>query len=387
MKTPKGGFTLAGQMDQEVRSGSLDSVELRYADDSYQREKHQTLTDFGLKSAVYGTMGLLGGYAMTDCSPVGAAVGVGLGAYLAWNSSLRHSTGKVEINHDGKVREARFFGKASNYKKTNEEVRAELILKGVLGEQIASYVPGPGEVPEPESLGALKDYREQLDQLSDDRRLVADFGRKSHYGYEVLNLVDDLTAAKLIRAGKSVFAVGGTSTDTEHSLEVSGTNERGSQRLEQSGTYIDRTYNYTLTPLKSEKSLEQIPQGDGLPEGLSGVYKNSDSCSVSIATDSQRGYGFADGEQSENTYEYRRFTRDKSLDLDPTDKSRVVTRSSINVRDLITLSGVLGGMLTGMHLAPGVKSAVLVGGAIGGVAGRELGWLAQDQMHSWTSSR
>ena len=380
MQPPQGGFALAGQMDQEIRSGSLDSLELRYVNDSYEMEKARTLADFGMKSAVYGTMGLLGGFALTEGLPLGAAVGVGLGAYLAWNSSLRHSTGKVTVKHDGQVRQARYFGSAKNYRKTPEEVRAELILKQVLGEQIGPYTPRPGEVPEPESLGALNDRREQLNALNKERRLVADFGQKSHYGYQVLNLVDDLTAAKLIKGGKDVYAVSGSSADVKHTLEVSGTNERGSQRLEQSGTYIDRTYDYTLTPLKSEESLDHIPDGEGLPEGMVGVYKNFDSCSVSIATDSQTGYGMVDGEQSANTHEFRRFSRDRSLDLGSRNKAQVVTKSSINVRDLVTLSGVLGGMLTGMHLAPAVKAAGLMGGVIGGVAGRELGWIAQDHM-------
>ena len=385
MTPPRDGFSLSGQIDQDIRQGSPDSLDLSFVNDSYQREKKQTLTDFGIKTAVYGTMGLAGGFALAG-SPLGAAVGAGLGAYIAWNSSLRHSTGKVEIKTDGEVREARYYGKATNYEKTQEQVRAELILKGVVGEQIAPFIPRPGDVPEPESLGSLKQRREQLDQLSDERRLVADFGQKSLYGYQVLNLVDHLTAAKLIRAEKPVYAVSGSCTDTTHTLEVSGTNGRQSQRVEQSGTYVDRTYDYILTPLKDEKSLDDIPDGDGLPDGLLGVYKNFGSCTVSIATDVQCGYGFVDGERSSNTYQYRRFTRDQNIDLGPRGKSQVSTKSSINVRDIITLSGVLGGMLTGMNLVPGVPSAALVGGVLGGVAGRELGWLAQDRMPSWTSS-
>ena len=102
-----------------------------------------------------------------------------------------------------------------------------------------------------------------------------------------------------------------------------------------------------------------------------------------MGEDEQAGLGVAGRNTRHTSFNNRRVTRDGTIDLGATDKARVITTASVNVRDVIMMGGVLAGMLTGMGVAPGMPQAALIGGVTGGVLGRELGWLAQDRMPSF----
>jgi hypothetical protein len=371
---PREGFTPKGKLDRQLADGE-DVVELGAS--STQDAKSDVMRNFRFTAMHHGLLAGAAGFAMSNMSPVGAAVGLGLGAYIAWNKTARKDSGTVTVKLDGETRQARYYGRPENYVKTPQEVRAEKISRGQLGERIKPYTP------ENVSVETVSDAdQKNLRKLAKERRLVADFGQKSEYGYDVLNQVDSLTAARLMQQDMRVYLLDGESQDNEHTLDVVAKNNRSTVRRHDSDSYLERTYDYSLTPL-TEESLKSSPDGDGLPEGFHGVYKNQRSCALVMGEDEQAGLGVTGKNSSKTSFHSRRFTRDQSVDLGSRDKARVVTTSSINVRDLVMMGGVLVGMLSGMAINPGVPHAVLIGGVTGGVVGRELGWLAQDRMPSF----
>lgn len=374
-------LTARGKLDQQLADGVRDVVDLGTS--RTEVGKSNVYRDFGLTTLHHGVFGGALGLAMSNISPVGGLVGLGVGTYVAFNKTVRKDSGTVQITLDGETRRTRYYGRPENYVRTPQEVRAEMIATGELGERIEAFTPLEMNENAPTTFSA-KDQK-TLTDLARQKRLVADFRQKSEYGHEVLNLVDSLTAARLIESGKDVYLVDGTSKDVNHSLEVVASNNRSSVRRHESDSYLERTFDYTLTPL-DRQNLDFETKGQGLPEGFQGIYKNRSSTSLVIGEDNQAGVGVTDQNYSKTSFDYRRVTRDQSIDMGSRDKARVITTASVNVRDVITMVGVAAGMLTGMGLSPGVPTAALVGGVAGGVIGRELGWLAQDRMPSYRTS-
>lgn len=370
-----------GKLDQQLADEVQDVVDL--GNSRAEIGKSNVYRDFGFTALHHGVLGGALGLAMGNMSPVGGLVGLGLGTYIAFNKTVRKDTGSVQINLDGQSRKTHYYGRPENYVQTPQEARAEMIASGRLGERIEVFAPPESVGSAPSSFTAKE--QSALKSLAGEKRLVADFGQKSEYGYEVLNPVDSITAARMMESGKDVFMVSGSSHDTKHTLDVVASNNRSTVRKHHSSSYVERTYDYTLTPLVKEQ-LESSPQGEGLPEGFHGVYKNHQSTSLVMGEDDQAGVGVTDKNYRKTSFDYRRVTRDKNVDMGSQEKARVITTASVNVRDLVTMVGVLAGMVTGMSVSPGVPTAVLLGGAVGGVAGRELGWLAQDHMPSFRTS-
>lgn len=374
-------LTAKGKLDQQLAEGVQDVVDLGTS--RAEVGKSNVYRDFGFTTLHHGVLGGALGLAMGNMSPVGGLVGLGVGTYIAFNKTVRKDSGTVQVDLDGQTRKTHYFGRPENYVQTPQEVRAEMIASGQLGERIGVFAPPESEGGAPSSFSAKE--QQALKNLAGEKRLVADFGQKSEYGYEVLNPVDSLTAARLMESGKEVFLVTGSSKDTKHSLDVVASNNRSTVRKHHSSSYLERTYDYTLTPLEKEQ-LETSPQGEGLPEGFHGVYKNHLLTSLVMGEDDQAGMGVTDKDYNKTSFDYRRVTRDQNIDMGSQEKARVITTASVNVRDLVTMVGVLAGMVTGMSVSPGVPTAVLLGGAVGGVAGRELGWLAQDHMPTFRTS-
>lgn len=329
-----------------------------------------------------GVLSGVAGLALTNLSPVGAAVGVGLGTYIAWNKTARKSSGSVTVNLNGEVRKTRYYGRPENYLKTPQEMRTEMIARGELGERIKPFTADTSQLTSQE-VGWSSADQKALKALEKERRLVADLGQRSEYGYDVLNQVDAITAGRLMKADRPVFLLDGKSSDKTHTLDVSAFNSRSTVRRHDSDSYLERTYDYSLTPLTEQSLREQSRTGHGLPEGFHGVYKNADSCALVMGEDEQAGLGVTGKNTRHTSFNHRRVTRDSEVDLGAKDKARVVTTASVNVRDVVMMGGVLAGMLTGMGVSPGVPEAVVIGGVVGGVLGREIGWLAQDRMPSF----
>lgn len=379
----KAPLTRVAKMDQDLAQGIdvADNLDLSLG---FLEQDHEKLVkrDFAIQSALLGTFGGLAGCVFGDFSPLGAAAGLGMGIYVAYNRTLRADSGKVNITLDGQTRTTRYYGRPDNFKLTPQERRLEMLAKGRLGEKIFSHNLESCELPDVTISAEVKALKPQLKALSGESKLVADFGNKSRYGQPVLSQIDAQVAAKLMSAEQSVYAVAGKSEDTQHSLTVSAANQRSTMRKAQANTHFERKFDYKVTELNPQ-SITELPEGEGLPEGLFGVYKGQESCSVSIAQDDQRGYGTASSSRSSSRFRSTRVTSDSSIDLGPTDKAEVYTTSSINIRDLVMMSGIVIGLASGMAISPGVPPAALLGGVLGGVVGRELGWLAQDRMPSY----
>ncbi|MCA9781110.1 MAG: hypothetical protein KC800_30530 [Candidatus Eremiobacteraeota bacterium] len=376
---PRQGLTAKGQLDRQLAEGQTDVVDLGVS--RTDLAKKQVNNEFKFAAIHHGVLSGAVGLAMANMSPVGAVAGLGLGAYIAWNRTSRKTSGSVTVNLDGETRKTRYYGRPENYVKTPQEVRAEMIARGQLGERIKPFTPESSDLSTEELKWSSQDQK-SLKDLEKERRLVADLGQRSEYGFDVLNQVDAITAARLMKADKPVFLVDGRSSDMTHTLDVSAFNNRSTVRRHDSDSYLERTYEYALTPLTKEVLAEQGLEGQGLPEGFHGVYKNAGSCALVMGEDEQAGLGVTGKNYRHTSFSNRRVTRDQSIDLGSRDKARVITTASVNVRDVIMMGGVLAGMLTGMGLAPGAPQAALIGGVTGGVLGRELGWLAQDRMPS-----
>lgn len=372
------------QMDKDLASG-LDVEDTLDFDFSVFREENPESSakkEFALQSVLLGGFGTAAGCVFGNFSAIGAAAGLGLGLYVAYNKTLRANSGKVNITLDGETRTTRYYGRPDNYKLSPQERRLELLAKGRLGEQISSVSPEPGKLPDVPITAEVKALKPQLKALSKEGKLVADFGGKSRYGQPVLSQIDAQVAAKLMSAEQSVYALAGTTEDTEHSLKVNAANQRSTVRKAQVNTYVERKFDYQTTELNPQ-NITALPEGEGLPEGMFGVYKDQNSCSISIAKDDQRGYGKVSSNRNTTSFHSRRVFADPSVDLGRADQAEVYTTSSVNVRDLVMMGGILGGLLTGMGVSPGVPEAALLGGVVGGVVGREVGWLVQDRMPSY----
>lgn len=368
--------TAKAKIDQKLAQGDpvQDIVDLGTS--RTEAGKSEVYRDFGSSAVLHGLMGGGLGLALAGDPTVGGLVGLGLGVYVAWNKTARKNSGTVKIEMDGQTRTTRYYGKPQNYVKTPQEKRLELLSKGQLGERIRPFtlqdVNGPVS-------SFTADQRKALKRLDEERRLVADLGQRSEYGYEVLNQVDSLSAARLMEAGKDVFMVEGQSKDVTHTLNAEASNTRSTVRRHESDSYRERTYDYTLTAL-SRESLEGQPKGEGLPESFHGVYKNHRSCALIVGEDRQTGFGESGKDFRNSSFDFARLTRDRMIDMGSKDKARVVQKVAINVRDVVMVSGIAAGLLAGLHLAPGNPGVGLISTVAGGVAGRELGWLVQGKM-------
>ena len=379
---PRGGYTAAARLDQDVSQGRIDSDSYasggRY--DPIFENKAAVIREATFEGIGFTSFGAFSGFALTDFTPLGAAIGAGLGAYIAWNRTLRSQSGNVKVRIDGKTQTTKFYKHPSSYQKVPGQLKAEMMADGRLGERIAPKSVSTDMLNSTKSVNIPKELKGGLIELSAERRLLADLGQKSRYGYEVLSPVTASTAAQLLESDTEIFAVSGKSSDQTHTLEVIARNQRRTSSGATSATYIERTFDYQLKQLKAADDLKDLPKGQGLPEGFSGTYKNLESCSLTVGMDRQEGHGIIENKSNSRAFSSKRSDRDQRLDLGPSNKAEINFKRSLNVRDLSTMGGVLAGLVAATTLAPGQPSIALMSAVAGGVAGRELGWLAQDKM-------
>lgn len=374
------------QLDRDLAAGKGDSVDIDMNKYDAEEGKTSAMRDFKYTAIHHGVFGGVLGLALSNLNPLGAALGLGTGLYVAYDKTLRKSSGKVEVKLNGQKRTTRYYGNTRAYLKTPQEIRTEMLTKGSLGERIEAYTPEPSELPKKAGTAELASHKETLTKLAKERKLLASFGQQSRYGEEVLTLVDATLAARLINADRPVYAVGGETNDKTQSYEVTAKNSRSTVRREIDKSIVERTYNYNLHKLERDvNSLDELPEGEGLPAGFNGVYKDGEPCTMVVGSDAQDGFGAVSKTSSKSTYDSARTLRDSSLNMGATDKAKVHKVSSMNVRDLIMMVGIAGGMMAGMSLFPGVPEAALAGGVLAGVGGRELGWLAQSKMPGYRS--
>lgn len=372
---PVDGFTETARLDQELASGITDSVEA-----SSERQRKLDRDYSLLKFAKGALIGGLGGFALGQsivgapavAGPVGAAVGI----YIAWNSTLRASTGEVKISRDGNTRTTKFHKNPTSYRKTAQEWRAELKLDGRLGDQIKAA--SVGELPKADPT-EFQASRRELGELANERKLLADLGQKSRYGYQVLNLVNSDTARRLVSAERPVFAVAGESHDEEHEYSVSASNHGSTEMLLKEGVSVDRTYDYQLKAIKTPQDLEELPQGEGLPEGFNGVYRNLNSATLSVGHDEQQAALQVSKNRTHTSQNARRVQRDANLDLGSERKFSISTFKTLNGARTGMLLGAGAALIATETFLPG-SSALFGNIVLGGIIGYEAGRLTQGHL-------
>ena len=134
---PRQGLTPKGQLDRQLSAGQTDLVDLGAS--RTENAQKEVKNDLMFAALHHGILGGVTGLAMANMSPLGAVAGLGLGTYIAWNRTARKTSGSVTVNLDGEVRKTRYYGRPENYVKTPQEMRAEMIARGELGERIKPF--------------------------------------------------------------------------------------------------------------------------------------------------------------------------------------------------------------------------------------------------------
>lgn len=234
----------------------------------------------------------------------------------------------------------------------------------------------PGTTIKPMQI-ATSNNSPTLRSLAANRRLVAPSGKKTAEG-QMLGPVDESTASSLLAQGKSVYAVSGNTVDEGFTRRISASNGPQTTGYIQDEAFVKRTYTYQLKSLAEEGALRALPSGHGLPPGLTGVLLEANSCSRVISSDTQVGDVRISSNQQSLSFAQNGFSGDPNISLDARRVEGGIV-SSINIRDPIMLAGAALGI--GIAVANGAAPVVsLAGLLIGGVAGRELGTIAQQHM-------
>lgn len=301
------------------------------------------------------------------------AVGMGAGAVLGaavglvWGGDLR---GQVKVELDGRTERKAWKGEAQLHERSAEEVKVMLTALGQLGEGIAPARVELVGAPDAQVKQSLRQHKDRLVELDEQRRLVADLGQHSNYGLKALQLVDAGAAVELASRGRPVFVVNGQSpTDQPHHLRTTAYTRTKNEVVVDDYQYVDRKFDYTLTPLARLEQAE--PKACGLPEGLVGVYRDTNSYVQSVERRSEQGQRvFLDKGE-----ERKRHSLEKAslVSQSKTQKSGVpevlsnLTRQSTKAS---TITGsLLGGCAAGL-LGVDPTAGLIAGGLVGHLAGR-----------------
>ena len=273
-----------GKIDESLRNGILpgkleinDSITISDGSDRIAEYKEKTLgrnvrslvggITFAIPAAVLGVAG------MPSNPLLGAALGAGIGLALHWDADLKDMKGEIEVVH-GQVSESRsWHGEIGNHLTKPQELRTILHATGVLGDRV---LPNPettftGE-QDSKVVEDLESYKEQLQELADDRRLLAELGGKTRYGQDALQLVDAATARELLTRGRPVEVVTvDRINDSDHTLSKSAYSSSYSEKTVEAYSYTDRKLNFRLHTIASPQDLECCDEGDGLPDTTVGV--------------------------------------------------------------------------------------------------------------------
>lgn len=332
----------------------------------------------GLVGGVLGgtlTMGLVSTATKMLPSPtlLGAGVAFGVAMGCAFALDLAQSMkGKVTIDNDGKTTVRTWHRDPSMHEYSAADVKAILTAEGVLGDRIPSApLPRPGRSSDPGLTKALQPYRDKLKALGAQRRLVADLGQTSAYGKPALNLADANLTRELLEQGKSVYVVDGkTVTDTPHELHTTATNGLQDEMTATSYAYTDRTFDYTLTPLKKPDDLAGVPDdGKGLPDGFLGLYRDETSFTQALIRREESGH-----RQVSRETDHREMHEEETSQVEGAHLKESPVRSTLDklvfrsTRPYVITAAIYGGVACGLAGLPPV-----VGVAAAGAAGHLLG--------------
>ncbi|MGE0490689.1 MAG: hypothetical protein AB7S38_15900 [Vulcanimicrobiota bacterium] len=369
---PKDGFSPSAEFDRSIRRGQpIFMGELDMAHHSRQTYRSQLLWE----SVGKGVFGGAAGLALSNLSPWGAVAGAMVGVYVAWSQNARTRQGTVDLEVDGVKSKTRWYLKPDHFEVPNEVRQLKALADGYAGDRISAHT-GQAASPDPARLAAWKPHRSVLASLGQARRLVADFGQKSHYGYAALNLVEAPLAEQMLAAGQKVYVVNGAEPEDQvHHYRVESRNAMRSVLRLEDRQVIERTFAYKLTPLADPEQLAGVAGAHGLPEGMVGVYSELESLTQTVVRDNQQGQAIVGENFRDIRHQNSSFSRDLSLPRrEPV--AQVHTVRGLDWRGISMMGGALAGILTGMSVLPGVPTAALAGVVAGGIAGREFGhWL------------
>ncbi len=321
-------------------------------------------------------VGMIAGASLTPLLPLGTdlmlpiAAGVAVGAVaglLFGIDAVRDLQGKVEVDLNGQKSMQNWKGDADLRARSAEEISVTLKALGELGDTIEPHSPKWEGQVDPNRAAFLKEKRPQLLELAQQRKLVADLGQSSQYGKPALHLVDAQAAKELWSRGYSVYMLdGGKTSDQSHQLKTTAFTGTRNEVSVDDYSYLERTYNYQLRDLGS---LEPS-QSEGLPEGMVGVYRDSEEFSQIL----QRSWNQAQKTLlPEQTLQQSRSQMANRLEHSPTKASSVeqmlagFKRNS--ARSAAITGSILGACTTGLlGLDPSLGLAV--GGAGGYLLGR-----------------
>ncbi|MBT9584443.1 hypothetical protein IV102_13960 [bacterium] len=299
----------------------------------------------------------------------GTVVGAGVGALVGWDQG-KDLSGRVSVEADGRSHLQSWRGDPQLRNRSSDELTLMLTALGELGETIAPASVELSGRPDEQALTDWKKHKDQLLQLAEDRRLVADLGGTSRYGHKALQMVDANAARELAARGRSVFVVNGDKTsDHPHHLRTTAYTGTRNEVVVDDYQYVERTFDYRLLPLKD---LEQAdPQASGLPEGLVGVYADGSSITQSVDRRCEQGQRFfLDKDKDITRHRVEKSTRVEKPLVDPSGVGQVLTNLTRNSTKASTIAGsVLGGCAAGL-LGIDPTAGLIAGGVTGHLLGR-----------------
>jgi hypothetical protein len=323
-------------------------------------------------------LGMLAGSSLTPLLPTsslalpilaGTAVGVGVGAVVGWDQG-KDLRGTVGVELDGRSEKQSWKGDAQLRARTSAELNVMLTALGELGDNIPPAAVSLQGAADPQVLQHLKDHKDQLLQLAEQRRLVADLGSLSRYGKSALQLVDANAARELAARGKPVFVVEGEkTTDQPHHLRTTAYTGTRNQVIVDDYQYVDRKFDYRLTPLSALGWVQA--EAGGVPEGLLGVYAQGGSYTQAIERHCEQGQRvFLEQGQEMRRHSLETASRVQESQVAPSGVPQVLANLTRNSTKASTIAGsILGGCAAGL-LGVEPTAGLIAGGVAGHLLGR-----------------
>ena len=303
---------------------------------------------------------------------VAGGVGVATAALWGW-STWQGYRGKVNsaVYEDGlkvEQKQTPYYASASSARRTPTQTRVALTATGVLGEEIA---PAHQQDLHPDGrrLEELQSYRQELDRLAQQRRLLADFGSESRYGKPVLHLVDTGLAARVLASGRPLHVVekGYQSPLQTTTLKTASCSSIG-HRIERSQlSFKEQNYQYELTEVRDPKQLRELTGEagiQGVPHNLIGLYRDERSYTEVVE---RRLDILAMRREDTRSVDYlrRTFVKDNPPLENPTSDSLSLQDPSL--KKATAIGAALGALVTAS-----IPPLLLPGAAVGGLVGNSV---------------
>lgn len=279
---------------------------------------------------------------------IGGAVGAAFNV-IRWR---RHQKGSITVDNDGQVTHRKFWQNPANFERSASEWRNLLLSYGILGDTIQAKQPKKLPQPSADGLRSVDAHRTTLMDLANDRRLVTDYGNRSSYGHDVLDVIDAPTARRLIAAGKPVYVVNGQEPESiRHRYNVEAQSPDRKVRRDERNEYVERRFEYRLEPI----DFDNVKPGHGVPEGILGVYTHGNEVSQMVYNSAQSGLDRVDGDNRRQGAEAREGVHDLGVER----AVPLQTRAKFHEK---TGFGPIGGLL-------GATVGIILGAAVLGTGG------------------